>query len=85
MLPAWSSLLSAAALAVSDERIKSLIGSPRVTGEQLAGLLWQGMRHPPDAADRECLARLGLDKPTHVAERAYRALVTAALQRSRRS
>ncbi|MBR0898105.1 acetyl-CoA hydrolase [Bradyrhizobium tropiciagri] len=50
---------------------------------QLAGLLWQGMRHPPDAADRECLARLGLDKPTHVAERAYRALVTAALQRSR--
>jgi len=38
-LPAWSSLLSAAALAVSDERIKSLIGSPRVTGEQLAGLL----------------------------------------------
>ena len=50
---------------------------------QLAGLLWQGMRQPPDAADRECLARLGLDKPTHVAERAYRALVTAALQRSR--
>ncbi|TWC05912.1 acyl-CoA hydrolase [Bradyrhizobium macuxiense] len=50
---------------------------------QLAGLLWQGMRHPPDAADRECLARLGLDKPAHVAERAYRALVTAALQRSR--
>jgi hypothetical protein len=49
---------------------------------QLAGLLWQGMRHPPDAADRECLARLGLDKPTHFAERAYRALVTAALQRS---
>ena len=50
---------------------------------QLAGLLWQGMRQPPDAADRECLARLGLDKPRHVAERAYRALVTAALQRSR--
>ncbi|WP_050626242.1 acetyl-CoA hydrolase/transferase C-terminal domain-containing protein [Bradyrhizobium viridifuturi] len=50
---------------------------------QLAGMLWQGMRHPPDAADRECLARLGLDKPTHVDERAYRALVTAALQRSR--
>ncbi|WP_456731749.1 acetyl-CoA hydrolase/transferase C-terminal domain-containing protein [Bradyrhizobium sp. USDA 3364] len=50
---------------------------------QLAGLLWQGMRHPPNAGDRECLARLGLDKPTHVAERAYRALVTAALRRSR--
>ncbi|MGF6431929.1 MULTISPECIES: acetyl-CoA hydrolase/transferase C-terminal domain-containing protein [Bradyrhizobium] len=52
---------------------------------QLAGLLWQGMRHPPDAADRECLARLDLDKPTHFAERAYRALVTAALQQSRRA
>ncbi|MHC2463839.1 hypothetical protein ACVIHD_002851 [Bradyrhizobium embrapense] len=50
---------------------------------QLAGLLWQGMRHPPDAADRECLARLGLDKPRRLAERAYLALVTAALQRSR--
>lgn len=50
---------------------------------RLPGLLWQGMRHPPDAADRECLARLGLDKPTHLAERAYRALVSAALQRSR--
>jgi hypothetical protein len=50
---------------------------------QLAGLLWQGMRHPPDAANRECLARLGLDKPTHLAERAYRALVNAALQRAR--
>lgn len=50
---------------------------------QLPSLLWQGMRHPPDAADRECLARLGLDKPTHFAERAYRALVSAALARSR--
>ncbi|MBR0872282.1 acetyl-CoA hydrolase [Bradyrhizobium tropiciagri] len=50
---------------------------------QLAGLLWQGMRHPPDAENRECLARLRLDKPTHFAERAYRALVNAALQRSR--
>ncbi|QPF86943.1 acetyl-CoA hydrolase [Bradyrhizobium genosp. L] len=53
------------------------------TPVQLAGLLWQGMRHPPDASDRECLARLGLDKPTHFAERAYRALVTAALHQSR--
>ncbi|KWV57926.1 acetyl-CoA hydrolase [Bradyrhizobium macuxiense] len=53
------------------------------TSLQLARMLWQGMRHPPNAADRECLARLGLDKPTHVAERAYRALVSAALARSR--
>jgi Acetyl-CoA hydrolase/transferase C-terminal domain len=50
---------------------------------KLPVLLWQGMSHPPDAADRECLARLGLDRPTTLAERAYRALVSAALVRSR--
>jgi hypothetical protein len=50
---------------------------------RLAQLLWRGMTHPPDAADRECLARLGLDKPTTFAERMYRALVNAALQESR--
>lgn len=50
---------------------------------KLPGLLWQGMTQPPDAADRECLARLGLDKPAQFSERAYRALVNAALQRSR--
>jgi hypothetical protein len=50
---------------------------------RLPGLLWQGMTHPPDAADQECLARLGLDKPTTWAERGYRALVSAALARSR--
>ena len=37
----------------------------------------------PDAADSECLARLGLDRPATLAERAYRALVSAALARSR--
>lgn len=50
---------------------------------KLPALLWQGMTQPPDAADRECLARLGLDRPTTLAERAYRALVIAALMRSR--
>ena len=50
---------------------------------KLPALLWQGMSRPPDAADRECLARLGLDHPATLAERAYRALVTAALARSR--
>ena len=48
----------------------------------LPGLLWQGMTQPPDAANRECLARLGLDKPTTFTERAYRALVNAALMRN---
>jgi acyl-CoA hydrolase len=49
----------------------------------LPGLLWQGMTQPPNAANREGLARLGLDKPTTFAERGYRALVNAALARSR--
>ena len=49
----------------------------------LPGLLWQGMTQPPDASNRECLARLGLDKPTMFAERAYRALVNAALARTK--
>src|SRR5665213_1217688 len=50
---------------------------------RLPGLLWQGFARSPDAADAECLARLGLDKPATLAERAYRALVSAALARSR--
>jgi hypothetical protein len=49
----------------------------------LAGLLWHGLTGRPDAADRECLARLGLDRPATLSERAYRALVSAALVRSR--
>jgi hypothetical protein len=49
----------------------------------LPGLLWQGFARSPDAADSECLARLGLDKPATWSERAYRALVSAALARSR--
>jgi len=51
--------------------------------QRLAGLLWQGLTGRPDAADRECLARLGLDRPATLSERAYRALVSAALARSR--
>jgi acyl-CoA hydrolase len=50
---------------------------------QLPGLLWEGLTRAPDAADVECLARLGLDRPTTLSERAYRALVSAALARSR--
>jgi hypothetical protein len=49
----------------------------------LPGLLWQGFTGRPDAADTECLARLGLDAPATLSERAYRALVSAALARSR--
>jgi hypothetical protein len=55
--------------------------SPRL----LPGLLWQGFTRRPEAADAECLARLGLDKPTTWPERAYRVLVNAALMKSRAS
>jgi hypothetical protein len=51
--------------------------------QRLAGLLWQGLTHRPDEADAECLARLGLDRSATWSERAYRALVRAALVRSR--
>ncbi|HVX76746.1 MAG TPA: acetyl-CoA hydrolase/transferase C-terminal domain-containing protein [Bradyrhizobium sp.] len=50
---------------------------------QLAGLLWRGLTRAPDTSDRECLARLGLDRPANWSERAYRALVSAALARGR--
>jgi len=53
------------------------------TPQRLPGLLRQGFTRRPDAADRECLARLGIDTPKTLAERAYRALVSAALARSR--
>jgi Acetyl-CoA hydrolase/transferase C-terminal domain len=53
------------------------------TPMRLPGLLWQGFTRAPDAADHECLARLGLDAPKTLAQRAYRALVSAALARSR--
>jgi hypothetical protein len=50
---------------------------------RLPGLLWQGFTRQPDAADSECLARLGLDVPKTLSGRAYRALVSAALARVR--
>jgi hypothetical protein len=49
----------------------------------LASLLWRGLTCAPDAADKECLARLGLDRPANVSERVYRTLVSAALERSK--
>jgi hypothetical protein len=51
--------------------------------QRLAGLLWQGLTRAPDAADEDCLARLGLDSPATISEHGYRALVSAALARSR--
>jgi hypothetical protein len=60
-----------------------LLRDAQRTPLRLPGLLWEGFLREPDAADGECLARLGLDRPTTWAERAYRALVSAALARSR--
>jgi hypothetical protein len=59
--------------------LQEALGSPL----RLPGLLWQGLTQQPGAADRECLARLGLDKPASLSEGAYRALAAAALVRSR--
>src|ERR1700736_3629836 len=60
-----------------------LLQDAQRTPLKLPGLLWQGFTRHPDAADSECLTRLGLDRPATLAERAYRALVSAALARSR--
>ena len=51
--------------------------------QRLLVLLWQGLTRHPDAADHECLTRLGLDRPATFSERGWRALVSAALARSR--
>ena len=59
-----------------------LLREAQRTPLRLPGLLWQGMTQPPDASRLECLARLGLDRPTTFVERGYRALVNAALARS---
>jgi hypothetical protein len=60
-----------------------ILQEAQASPQRLPGLLWQGFASSPDAADRECLARLGLDRPATLTERAYRALVSAALRRSR--
>ena len=60
-----------------------LLRDAQRTPLRLPGLLWEGLIHRPDAADSECLTRLGLDRPATWAERGYRALVSAALARSR--
>jgi len=60
-----------------------LLQAAQRTPAKLPGLLWEGLTRTPDAADKECLARLGLDRPKTFAERLYRALVSAALVRTK--
>jgi Acetyl-CoA hydrolase/transferase C-terminal domain len=49
---------------------------------RLPALLWQGWTLRSEPFEAECLARLGLDKPSTWQERVYRALVRAALTNS---
>jgi len=58
-----------------------LLGDAQRSPRLLLGLLGQGIFRHRDAAENECLARLGLDKPATWAERVYRMLVSAALAR----
>ena len=51
--------------------------------QRLPALIWRGWRERLQGADSECLARLGLDKPSTWQERLYRALMIAALTQSR--
>jgi hypothetical protein len=60
-----------------------LLQAAQRTPAQLPRLLFEGLTRTPTAADGQCLARLGLDRPRTLAERFYRALVSAALARSR--
>jgi hypothetical protein len=60
-----------------------LLKAVQRTPLQLPGMLWEGFVRKADAADEECLARLGLDRPARLLERAYRALISAALARSK--
>jgi hypothetical protein len=56
-----------------------ILQNAQATPMRLAGLFWRGLLRTPNAADRDCLARLGLDRPATSSERFYRALVIAAL------
>src|SRR3954451_22014638 len=56
-----------------------LLQEAQRTPRTLAGLFWHGLTRESHADDRECLARLGLDRPASWSERAYRMLVSAAL------
>jgi acyl-CoA hydrolase len=50
----------------------------------LPSLLWQGWTQRSEPFEAECLARLGLDRPATWQQRAYRALVRAALTKSQK-
>ncbi len=61
-LGSWSDALNATAIAVADPRVKALIGSPRVTGAQLAGLLADVAQLAPDGGSRRLVDTLAENK-----------------------
>jgi hypothetical protein len=61
------------------QKLSSAVKTP----SKLAVLLWEGLTSSPDANDEACLARLKLERPATMQERAYRMLVAGALKRSR--
>jgi F-type H+-transporting ATPase subunit delta len=57
-LGSWSGALARASQAVSDERVRSLFGSPKVTAPQLAELISSVAGSDPDVAQRNFIALL---------------------------
>lgn len=61
-LGSWSGVLNAAAIAVADPRVKALIGSPRVTAQQIADLIADAARVAPEVGSRQLLNALAENK-----------------------
>jgi len=61
-LGSWSEVLNAAAFAIADERVAALVGSPRVSGPQLATLLAEVARIAPDSGPRKLVDALAENK-----------------------
>ncbi|MDB5501717.1 MAG: acetyl-CoA hydrolase [Tardiphaga sp.] len=60
-----------------------ILSAAATSPQGLAALLWQGWQHAPQASDRACLSRLGLDRPATLKDRVYRMLVCGALARNK--
>lgn len=61
-LGSWSGALGRAALAVSDERVRALFGSPKVTDAQLAELIADAAGSGLDAGGRNLIRLLAENK-----------------------
>lgn len=61
-LGSWSEALNTAATAIADPRVKALIGSPRVSGAQLAGLLADVARLAAGVGSRKLIDTLAENK-----------------------